>query len=175
MVDSLTFVLSIIIILSLMVVFSIQRTSSKCGHVFQAPSPQLIRQHLPGGGGRSQATAQKINAAIKTDAIAAADQANTNASTESLNDRVNEHYLNNPYNKRGNGPGNGMADIPNTLWLSTSSQSGKSDDGRVINDTTESQDMTTHGFRNNQMDGMTELMSQNMSKSRVADYQHEMI
>jgi hypothetical protein len=121
-----------------------------------------------------QATAKKIAAAVETDAILAADQENTANATESLNDRVNEHYLNNPYNKRGNGPGNGMADISNTLWLSTSSQSKKSDDGRVINDNTESQDMITPEHLNSKMDKLTNLMSYNMGKSKVSDYQHEM-
>jgi len=175
MVDPLTFVLSVIIILCVMVVFSIQRTSARCTHVFQAPSPQLIKRYFPGARSKAEVVAQKIDAAVETDAIVAADQATTANATESLNDRVNEHYLNNPYNKRGNGTGNGMADVPNTLWLSTSSQSGKTDDGRVINDNTESQDMTTPEHLTSKMDKLTELMSQNMSRSRVADYQHEMM
>lgn len=156
MIEPLTLVLAVIIILCLLAIFGVQKTSAKCGFVFANPSPMILRQHMPG---------YKKPYIIKKE---------ESDNTENMNDRINERFMHSPYDKRGNGPGNGMSDVTSTMWLSTGSQAGKTNDGRVINDGSSTQDTISPEYVSKKMDKLTDLMGSNMTRSRVSDYQHEM-
>ncbi len=171
MVDSLTLLFAVIIIVSLMFIFGVQKTSSYCGHVFQMPSPKILKQYMPRGTQMSN----KMQAAMQTDAAVEEAKKNTANATENLNDMVNERFLNNPVKKFHQSVGFQNDKGPDGLmWMSVRSQSGTSNDGRVAEEKN-ARDITTPDYLNNQMNNLTGLMASQMNRSKVADYMHEIV
>ena len=152
-----------------MFIFGLQKTSANCTYVFKMPSPNLIKRHIPSRSTMSK----KMRAQIATDAQKEEDSKKTSETTTNLNDRVNEQYLSNPVEKfhSSNGYQN-RRKADTLLWKSVGSQPSMSDDGRVTRDKN-ARDLVTPGYMNSQMSDLTNLMSNQMSQSKVASYMHE--
>jgi hypothetical protein len=142
-----------ILILIIITLGFVQQTSKSCSYVFKSPDPKILTKYFPTFSGVSR---------NGTGLGGSSD-------VEPVNDKVNEQYRPNPNYERKEG----MGDVTRGLWMSRSSQPGKSNDGRVIVDNHIATDMITPEFCNQVAEKCNTLAQMATTKSRMEDFAFE--
>lgn len=137
---------AIIVILFLLTIYYMQETSKTCDYVLKIPNRNIIRQWLP--------TAESMK----------------DGDQDPLNDRVNDHYMKNPYAYLKK---EGLSDITSGLWSATTSHPSKSNDGRTVDEPHMLTDMTTPESRNQIAAKTHELAQISAHSSRMESFQME--
>lgn len=137
----------IIIVLFLVMMWYVQKTSKNCNYVFKVPESNVVKNWI-----NPQPVLTKSE-----------NMANKNSDLDPLNDRINTHYMGNPYFiKKEN-----MGDITKGYWLSNGSEAKKNNSGRVTTDNHMASDLITPDFRNEIASKTRGLVYDMANKSRM--------
>lgn len=143
----------LLIVLVIIIFWYIKKTNEHCPQVFKVPKTSLF---IPMQTQSSNQTADNKEGMQNND-------------IDPLNDRINNHYMKNPYFIKKPG----MGDIVNSYWRSDSSQPQKSDDGRLNDIFHAASDTVTPSYRNTIAAKTHDLYAIGNNKSRINNFEFE--